>query len=177
MSNENNEMMTVNDVAEFLKMNPMTIYRMAQQGKIPASKILGCWRFNRKGIEAWIKSQEFQPSKILVIDDDPLIGTLIKNALGKNHQVLIVETAQKALEILAGNRFNMIFLDLALPDTDGLTLYKQLKSQENNIPVVVITSSTDADLLTKVVVEGARFVLNKPFTDEEIRQMLNFLKV
>jgi excisionase family DNA binding protein len=177
VSNENSEMMTVNEVAEYLKMNSMTIYRMAQQGRIPASKILGCWRFSRRDIEAWIKSQEFQPSKILVIDDDPVIGTMIKNALGRKHQVMIANTAQDALNILGQNRFNMIFLDLALPDTDGFTLYKQLKTQENSIPVVVITSSTDANLLTKVVSEGARFVLNKPFTDEEIRQMLNFLKV
>lgn len=177
MANENNEMMTVNEVADFLRMNPMTIYRFAQQGKIPASKILGSWRFNRREVEEWVKSQEFQPSKILLIDDDPAVGTSVKNALGKKHQVLMVENAKEALKALEQNRFNMIFLDLALPDTDGLTLYQQLKSQGNSIPVVVITSSSDPTLITKVVTEGARFVLNKPFTDEEIRQMLNFLKV
>lgn len=174
---ENSEIMTVNEVADFLRMNPMTIYRMAQQGKIPASKILGCWRFNRHEIAEWVKSQEFQPSKILLIDDDPDVGTSIKNALGKKHQVFVVENAQDAMKTLEQNRFNMIFLDLGLPDTDGFTLYKQLKSMGTNIPVVVITGSTDPVLLTKVVTEGARFVLNKPFTDEEVRQMLNFLKV
>jgi DNA binding domain, excisionase family len=174
---EGNEIITVNEVAEFLRMNPMTIYRLAQQGKIPASKILGCWRFNRHEIEEWVKSQEFQPSKILLVDDDPNIGTAIKNALGKKHQVIMAENAKEAMRTLEQNHFNMIFLDLGLPDTDGLTLYRQLKSQGTNIPVVVITGSTDPALLTKIVTEGARFILNKPFTDEEVRQMLSFLKV
>jgi excisionase family DNA binding protein len=172
-----NEILTVNEVADYLRMNPMTIYRLAQQGRLPASKVLGCWRFKRQEIEAWLKDQEFQPSKILVIDDDPLIGNTIKNALGKKHAVSAVETAKDALNILERERFNLIFLDLRLPDTDGLTLYKQIILSGKNIPVVVITGSTDGALLSRMVEEGVQFILNKPFTIEEVQQMLSFIKV
>ena len=169
--------MTVNEVAEYLRMNPMTIYRLAQQGKIPASKILGNWRFQRQEIEAWIKAQEFQPSKLLVIDDDPAVGAAIRDALEKKHRVRVVGNAREALDAVEQERFNLIFLDLGLPDSDGLSLYKQLKAGGQNIPVVVVTSSTDSALLAQVVAEGAQFVLNKPFSGGEVRQMLNFLKV
>jgi excisionase family DNA binding protein len=172
-----NEILTVNEVAEYLRMNPMTIYRLAQQGKIPASKILGNWRFQRQEIEAWIKAQEFQPSRLLVIDDDPAVGAAIKDSLGKKHAVQVAGNAREALAALEANRFNLIFLDLSLPEVDGLTLYKQLKEQGVNVPVVVITSSTDSALLAQVVAEGAQFILNKPFSSDEVRQMLNFLKV
>lgn len=177
MANENNEILTVNEVADYLRMNPMTIYRLAQQGRLPASKVLGCWRFKRQEIEAWLKDQEFQPSKILVIDDDPLIGNTIKNALGKKHAISAVETAKDALNTLERERFNLIFLDLRLPDTDGLTLYKQIILSGKNIPVVVITGSTDGSLLSRMVEEGVQFILNKPFTIEEVQQMLSFIKV
>lgn len=177
MANESNEIWTVNEVADYLRMNPMTIYRLAQQGKIPASKILGCWRFKRQEIESWISAQEFQPSKILVIDDDPLIGSTIKNALAKKHTVIAVETASDALKALENQRFNLIYLDLSLPDMDGLTLYKRIMATGKNVPVVVITGSTDGELLSKMVNEGIQFVLNKPFTVDEVQQMLSFIKV
>lgn len=177
MANETNEILTVNEVAEYLRMNPMTIYRLAQQGKIPASKILGCWRFKRQEIETWLKAQEFQTSKLLVIDDDPVIGSTIKNALEKKHTVIAVENAHDALGILEREKFNLIFLDLNLPDIDGLTLYKQIVSSGKSIPVVVITASTDGDLLSRMVNEGVQFILNKPFTIDEVQQMLGFIKV
>ncbi len=177
MINESNEIWTVNEVADYLRMNPMTIYRLAQQGKIPASKILGCWRFKRQEIESWIKAQEFQPSKILVVDDDPLIGSTIKNALSKKHTVIIAETAFDALKALENQKFNLIYLDLKLPDMDGLTVYKKIVVSGKNIPVVVITGSTDGELLSKMVAEGVQFVLNKPFTKDEVQQMLSFIKV
>jgi excisionase family DNA binding protein len=130
MANETNEILTVNEVAEYLRMNSMTIYRLAQQGKIPASKVLGCWRFKRQEIESWLKAQEFQPSKVLVIDDDPQIGSTIKDALGKKHIVVTVETAQAALSSLECEKFNLILLDLSLPDIDGLTYINKLSLQE-----------------------------------------------
>ncbi|HEX3048921.1 MAG TPA: response regulator [Bacillota bacterium] len=176
MGNDN-EILTVNEVADYLRMNPMTIYRLAQQGKIPASKVLGCWRFSRREIETWLKTQEFQPSKILVIDDDSAIGVAIQNSLEKKHKILSVETAHEALGALEREKFSLIFLDLNLPDIDGLSLYKQLKNNQKNVPVVVITGSTDVDLLGKVVAEGVQFILNKPFTTDEVRQMLSFIKV
>jgi CheY-like chemotaxis protein len=74
-------------------------------------------------------------------------------------------------------KFNLILLDLSLPDIDGLTLYKQIISSGKNIPVVVITSSTDGALLSRMVQEGVKFVLNKPFTISEVQQMLSFIKV
>lgn len=174
---DTNEILTVNEVADYLRMNPMTIYRLAQQGKIPASKILGCWRFKRQDVESWLKAQEFQPSKILVIDDDPPIGDIIKEALGKKHTVITVETAYDALTILEREKFNLIYLDLTLPDLDGLSLYKQIIASGKMIPVVVITGSTDGAILSKMVAEGVQFILNKPFTIDEVKQMLNFIKV
>lgn len=47
------EMMTVKEVATYLKMKPVTIYKLAKEGKIPAFKVASFWRFKRDLIEKW----------------------------------------------------------------------------------------------------------------------------
>ena len=49
--------MTIKDVAEYLGVHPMTVYKFAKTGKIPAFKIGSDWRFHRKYIDEWIDRQ------------------------------------------------------------------------------------------------------------------------
>ena len=49
--------LTLREVAELLKLSEKTIYRLVQQGKIPAFKVGGSWRFRSSDIEAWIEGQ------------------------------------------------------------------------------------------------------------------------
>ncbi len=50
--------MTVRDVAEFLAVDEKTIYRLAQQGKLPGFKVAGTWRFQMHDIQRWIDEQK-----------------------------------------------------------------------------------------------------------------------
>jgi len=50
--------MTVREVADYLRMHEMTIYRMARQGEIPAYKVGNRWRFNRQRLEEWLSAHE-----------------------------------------------------------------------------------------------------------------------
>jgi len=50
--------MTVREVASYLRMKPVTIYKHAQSGKIPAFKVGTSWRFKKKTIDGWIAEQE-----------------------------------------------------------------------------------------------------------------------
>lgn len=52
------QIMTVKDVASYLKLNERTIYRMATSAKIPAFKVGTSWRFKREDIEKWIEEQK-----------------------------------------------------------------------------------------------------------------------
>ncbi len=56
--NQKNDLVTIKDVAEFLKVAEKTIYRMAAEGKIPAYKVGGSWRFKRAEIEVWLEKQK-----------------------------------------------------------------------------------------------------------------------
>jgi excisionase family DNA binding protein len=50
--------MTVRDVAGFLAVDEKTIYRLAQQGKLPGFKVAGTWRFQMQDIQGWIDEQK-----------------------------------------------------------------------------------------------------------------------
>ena len=51
-------MMTVDEVAQYLKMKSVTIYKHAQEGKIPGFKVGSKWRFKKETIDKWIEEQE-----------------------------------------------------------------------------------------------------------------------
>ncbi|EPS5941676.1 methylation-associated defense system helix-turn-helix domain-containing protein MAD1 [Klebsiella quasipneumoniae] len=52
------QIMTVKDVASYLKLNERTVYRMAMSAKIPAFKVSTSWRFKREDIEKWIEEHK-----------------------------------------------------------------------------------------------------------------------
>lgn len=56
--------MTVREVAGYLRMHEMTIYRMARQGEIPAYKVGNRWRFNRERLEDWLRAHEVGHERI-----------------------------------------------------------------------------------------------------------------
>ena len=56
MNAEFQEIMTIEEVARYLRIPVSTVYRLAQQGRIPASKVGRQWRFSRKALERWIES-------------------------------------------------------------------------------------------------------------------------
>jgi len=56
------EILTIKEVAEYLKVTERTIYRLAGAKKIPAFKVGGTWRFSRADIDEWIRRQSGDPS-------------------------------------------------------------------------------------------------------------------
>jgi len=54
MSEPEGEILTLDEVAAYLKAGKRTVYRLAQEGKIPAFKLGGTWRFRRSDLECWI---------------------------------------------------------------------------------------------------------------------------
>lgn len=66
MSNQPDEILTIDEVAVFLKAGKRTVYRLAASGKLPAFKLGGTWRFRRSDLEKWIASRIGKAT----VDDD-----------------------------------------------------------------------------------------------------------
>lgn len=57
------DILTIREVAEYLKLNEKTTYRLVSEGKIPGFKVGGAWRFRKVEIDRWIKEQEQNATK------------------------------------------------------------------------------------------------------------------
>ena len=69
MANPPDTVMTVKEVADYLRVNQRTVYRLAVDGKLPAFKVGATWRFKRSDIDGWIAAQAASP-----VADDPAEG-------------------------------------------------------------------------------------------------------
>jgi excisionase family DNA binding protein len=71
MKKDFTEVMTVKQVAEYLQIDPQSIYKMAQRNKIPCAKIAGQWRFKKSIIEEWL-CQKISKHEVVEIFDRPV---------------------------------------------------------------------------------------------------------
>lgn len=164
------ELMTLQEVAAYLKMSPQTIYRMAQQGRIPALKVQSRWRFRRGDINTWLTPQGNNASRhILVVDDDRDIANLFSTILEANgYQVATALTGKAAIQQVREQSFGLIYLDLVLPDISGPEILRAIRQIDDTASVVVITGNQESNLLQEILELGPFTVLVKPFGVDEI---------
>jgi two-component system NtrC family response regulator len=118
-------------------------------------------------------------SKILVIDDEEYIGWVIEKAFETtDNEVSKVLTGDEGVELFKKQTFDMVFLDLRLPDMDGMDILVELKRLRPNIAVIVITAHGSIDTAIESMKKGAFNYLTKPFdVDELILQAQKALEV
>ena len=94
-----------------LQLNSATVTRKAKKGEIPAIKIGKQFRFDRDQIDKWLLQNTVgRPAYILVVDDEPVVGQLFRDSLGKNGcMVTTALSSPEALKLVARQRFDLIF--------------------------------------------------------------------
>ena len=102
---------------------------------------------------------------IFLLEDDQTLGRGIGMALeGPGRAVTLAGTLQEGRAILAQNRFDLLILDINLPDGSGLELLRQLRGAGNNTPVILLTAN-DLELDEVTGLEaGADDYITKPFS-------------
>ncbi len=106
---------------------------------------------------------------VLVIEDDPSVRTLVKAVLEKNeYEVDIADTAESGEEHASENSYDIIILDLGLPDGDGFDLCKEMRDQDITTPVLILSAEQETDVKIKCLRVGADDYLTKPFDTEEL---------
>lgn len=114
--------------------------------------------------------------RILVIDDDHLVGWALRRALTSLPVTVdVAATAREALDHFQAGSFDMAFLDIHLPDTNGLDLLPQLRHVSPSTRVVVISSDSTPANRRRAVEGGAWQFLEKPFELNDITRILTSL--
>jgi two-component system KDP operon response regulator KdpE len=106
--------------------------------------------------------------KVLVIDDEPPIRKLLKMGLStQGYQILEATNGKIALELLTQNP-DLIILDLGLPDIQGHELLRTIRSRNESVPIVVLSSRGDEAGKVQALDFGADDYLTKPFGMDEL---------
>jgi excisionase family DNA binding protein len=169
------ELLTSQELANYLKLNQATIIRKAQKGEIPAIRIGKQLRFNKSSIDRWLREKTTgRQSRVLVIDDDPIILNLFANGLkGNGFYIATTTDADEALELIAKEHFDIIFMDLIMPEINGSELFPRIREIDELVPIAIITGYPDSELMNKVMKQGPLLVLKKPFSIDDIIKTLH----
>jgi len=174
------KLMTVGEVADYLRVTEKTIYRLLEKGRIPATKVGRQWRFDARLIDKWLKKNSAkEKATILVVDDEEVVRLLFKDTLEElGHRVITTETAASALEVVKQQDLDLAFLDLKMPGMDGAELFRQIKAVKPRLPVTIITGYPDSDIMARALSQGPFGVMNKPFGESDIiTAVYNFLRI
>jgi len=108
--------------------------------------------------------------KVLIIDDDQQILDILKNFVKLNDCSVDVEsTAEKGLAMVRTGEFDIVILDIMLPDLDGIEVLKRIQRISPNLPVIMITGGNNDERAKECLKSGAVDFIAKPFDFEYLR--------
>jgi two-component system KDP operon response regulator KdpE len=107
--------------------------------------------------------------KVLVIDDEPPIRKLLRMGLSAHgYEILEAPSGRVSLELLEQKKPDLIILDLGLPDIQGLDLLRMIRSRNESVPIVVLSSRGDEVGKVQALDLGADDYVTKPFGMDEL---------
>ena len=108
-------------------------------------------------------------TRILLAEDDNNLGILLRNYLtAKNYETELFVNGNLALEAFSNGSFGLCILDIMMPEMDGLTLAREIRLTNPDIPVIFLTAKNQKDDIIEGFKSGADDYITKPFSMEEL---------
>jgi CheY-like chemotaxis protein len=116
-----------------------------------------------------------KPIKLLVVDDDLLVRHWIYFALfdTKKYKITFAVNGFLAVEQMSLQDFDLIFMDVNMPQMDGIEATKQIRLINAEVPIIGMTANTDKTIINKCLNAGMNQVLQKPIERKQLFQILN----
>ena len=107
-------------------------------------------------------------ARVLIADDDPLIGSFLEKGLRANgFTTLVVHDGEAAERLSMTDEFDLLILDLGLPEREGFHVLQTIRSNGNKLPVLVLTGRRERDVVA-CLEGGADDFMQKPFHFDEL---------
>jgi two-component system, OmpR family, response regulator len=107
--------------------------------------------------------------KILLAEDDNNLGILLRDYLrAKNYETTLFVNGIQALEAFEKDSFSLCILDIMMPEMDGLTLAKEIRLTNIEIPIIFLTAKNQKEDVIEGFKSGADDYITKPFSMEEL---------
>jgi DNA-binding response OmpR family regulator len=114
--------------------------------------------------------------RILVVDDDENILSLERTILEqKGFDVTTAAGGAEALQLLGERTFDLVLLDVMMPEIDGFTVCRRIKEdpKTRELPVIFLTAKGGGEALAEGFESGAVMYINKPFTANKLLTIVN----
>jgi CheY-like chemotaxis protein len=105
-------------------------------------------------------------ASVLVVDDDPINRTLLSRDLERQgHSVVTAEDGHRALAALRAESFDLVLLDVLMPELDGYETLSQIERDERlrHVPVIMVSALEDIESVVRCIEMGAADYLPRPF--------------
>lgn len=175
------ELLSIREVIDILSVPRHTINQWIENGTLAAVPVAGALRFRPADVRALFEKQSNGGLKgrILVIDDDPLVGQSLKILLEKSgYETLVASIGLAALDALSRETFDLILTDIRMPGMDGIETLKAVRELRRQFkkpaaPAIVITAYEDKEVKKEAECLGVRDFILKPFEIEELLAAIN----
>jgi two-component system, chemotaxis family, chemotaxis protein CheY len=119
------------------------------------------------------------PYNILIVDDSDTVRAVITKTLGLTgvdlNEVYQASNGQEGLDLLRGGHWvDLVFTDINMPVMNGVEMFRAMQQDERlkDIPVVVVSTEGSKTRIDALTLEGIRAYIRKPFTPENLRDVL-----
>lgn len=107
--------------------------------------------------------------KILLVEDDPNLGTLLQEYLdAKGYQTKLAKDGKEGFDFFCKNEYDLALLDVMMPYKDGITLSKEIRVTNKQIPIIFLTAKSMKEDTLEGFNAGADDYITKPFSMEEL---------
>ncbi|OHB71250.1 MAG: hypothetical protein A2W17_01895 [Planctomycetes bacterium RBG_16_41_13] len=114
--------------------------------------------------------------RILIVDDEEGYRKVLSNSLTDlGFETTVAASGMDALEEMKKKNYAVILLDMKMPGIDGIELLERIRKEQLFSSIVIITAYTYEDIAREAIRKGAKKVIRKPFSMDEIKSCLNEL--
>ncbi|MEZ0005229.1 DNA-binding response OmpR family regulator [Flavobacterium sp. 28YEA47A] len=114
--------------------------------------------------------------KLLIVEDEPNLLSIIRKGLSeKNNEVSVALDGTTALEMIQNHNFDVIILDIMLPDINGIEICRRLRASKNFVPILLLTALGTTENIVTGLNAGADDYLAKPFKFSELEARISAL--
>ena len=125
-----------------------------------------------KKLKKPLKEGKRQITILIVEDDQDLREVLATSLRNEGYQVISAQDSDEAIASVKARKVNIVFMDICLPDMNGVKVYKAIKKIQPAVTTVMITGFFVQDLVDEAISAGAYDILYKPFTVDDILKMI-----
>ncbi|MFH1662615.1 MAG: response regulator [Chloroflexota bacterium] len=162
------EVKKINPRAAVIMMTAYSVEDLVREALEEGAYAVVCKPFDIEHIVSIIESA-LHKTLILVVDDYFADRETLKVILdGRGYRVVTAESGAEALARVKEKHFNIIFLDIRLPDIDGVEIFEQVKEIDSEVSVIMMTGYSEEEMVSRAISRGAYTCIYKPLNVEKI---------